>query len=634
MRTAVAAWLASGAACAPMMTASPGMAAPDSPVQAGVEALTGAGAQVTTIGTTFEGRPVHLITIAGEGPVPVGERPAVLIVAGVAGEHLVGTDVALGVASKMAAEQPDLLRDRTLYIVPLVNADAQALVRAGDGLRVATNANAMPADDDQDARIDEDGPDDLDGDGVITTMRVLDPPHWLPATLVADEDDPRILRAPKDGERARYALLVEGVDDDGDGSFNEDGLGGINLDRNFPARWPEHADDAGRYALEAPAARALVDWMLEQDTIGAVIVYGVHDTITKVPTAGKFDQTGRFPQGIEEDDKPLYDAVAEVFKGITGISEAPTGEADGSFHLWSYGVYGAPTFATPVWVRPDQMKREGESAEGGGDGAGAGRAPAPAEAPPPGGMTTADIQAMVADFQNADEARQQELMAEFRAMPEALQQRIMAVAQGGQDPAASEGAAAPEGAPKKRASGDEAKWLAYSDDERDGAGFVNWTSVEHPQLGTVEVGGFVPGFRWNPPAEELDRLIDEQARFAAAVLERLPMVGAEQVTVERLGERVWRVTLTLTNTGAMETVSAIGRKVERVTPIAMRFEGDRDALLAGDRLQRVWSIPGDGGVAVGEWMIAGAAGEEVEISVRSSAAGDRTVTVTLEEVSR
>jgi hypothetical protein len=614
-----------------MLTASPGMAAPDSPVQAGVDALATAGAQVTTIGSTFEGRPIHLITIAGEGPVPSSERPALLIVAGVAGEHLVGTDVALGVARKMASEQPDLLRDRTLYIVPLLNADAQALVRSGEGLRIATNANAMPADDDQDARIDEDGPNDLDGDGVITTMRVLDPPHWLPATLVADEDDPRILRAPKAGERARYALLVEGVDDDADGSFNEDGPGGVNLDRNFPARWPEHADDAGRYPLEAPAARAIADWMLGQDTIGAVIVYGVHDTITKVPTAGKFDRTGSFPQGIEEDDKALYESVGEVFKEITGISEAPAGEADGSFHLWSYGVYGVPTFATPVWVRPDQVKRDGE----GGDGGKAESAPAPqAAAPAPGGMTTADIQAMVAEFQNADEARQQQMMADFRSLPPEVQQRVMAVAQGGQDPAAADAAAAPEGAPKKRASGDDAKWLAYSDEARDGAGFVNWTSVEHPQLGPVEVGGFVPGFRWNPPAEELDRLIDEQARFAAAVLERLPMVGAEAVSVERLGERVWRVTLTLTNTGAMETVSAIGRKAERVTPTVMRFEGERDALLAGDRLQRVWSIPGDGGVAVGEWMIAGAAGDAAEFSVRSSAAGDRTVTVTLEEVSR
>ena len=361
------------------------------------------------------------------------------------------------------------------------------------------------------------------------------------------------------------------------------------------------------------------------------MVYGPHDTVTKVPDAGKFDETGRFPLGIEEGDKPLYDAVSEVFKEITSITAAPNGEGDGSFHRWAYAVYGVPTFATPVWVRPDQ-RGEGDGAAGGENGGGSGGDQG-ADAGPPGGMSTADIQAMVAEFQSADEARQQEMMAEFRSLPPAVQQRVMAVAQGGEDPAASGGAEAPAGAPKKRNAGEEAKWLAYSDEERGGAGFVAWTAAEHPQLGEVEVGGFVPGFRWNPPAEDLDRLIDEQARFATALLERLPMVGPERVTVERLGDRVWRVHVSVENTGAMPTVSAIGKKVERVTPTNFRFEGDEESLLAGDRVQRTWAIPGDGGRAHAEWMLAGEAGDEIEISIRSSAAGDRSVTVTLEEES-
>jgi len=626
MRTVVAAWLAFGAACAPLVTASPGVAAPDSPVASELESV-GEGASVTEIGSTFEGRPVHLVTIAGEGPTPADERPALLIVAGLSGEHLIGTDVAMGIASRMAGEQPELLRDRTLYIVPLVNADAQAIVRAGEGVRRETVANTMPVDDDRDARIDEDGGDDLDGDGVITTMRVLDPPHWLPATLVADEDDPRILRAPEPGERARYALLVEGVDDDGDGVFNEDGAGGVNLDMHFPARWPEHETGAGRYPLDAPSARALADWMLSRDNIAAVMVLGPHDTVTKVPDAGKFDETGRFPQGIEEGDKPLYDAVSEAFGEITSITAAPNGKGDGAFHRWAYAVYGIPTFATPVWVRPDQ-RGEGE-AGGNGDGGEAEQA----EEAPPGGMSTEDIQAMVAEFQSASDDERQALMAEFRSLPQAVQQRVMAVAQGGDDPGAAGEAEAPAGAPKKRNAGEDAKWLAYSDEERDGTGFVEWTAIEHPQLGSVEVGGFVPGFRWNPPAAELDRLIDEQSRFATALLERLPMVGPETVAVERLGERVWRLRVSVENTGAMPTVSAIGEKVERVTPTNFRFEGDEEALLAGDRVQRVWSIAGDGGTAHAEWMLAGEAGDEIEISIRSSAAGDRSVTVTLEEAS-
>jgi len=80
------------------------------------------------------------------------------------------------------------------------------------------------------------------------------------------------------GERAVYALMVEGSDNDGDGKFNEDGIGGsgggIDLDMNFPYRWPEYADGAGAYQLCEPESLALVDWMLKQKSIAAVMVYG------------------------------------------------------------------------------------------------------------------------------------------------------------------------------------------------------------------------------------------------------------------------------------------------------------------------------------------------------------------------
>jgi len=631
MRTFQALWLAAGAACAPLTTASHGLAA-DSPVQAKVDDAAGApGAGVETIGTTFEGRPVHLLTIAGEGQTPPDERPALLIVAGLSGEHLVGTDVALGAARRLAEAHADLLTERTLYVVPLVNADAQRIVRSAEGVRRLTVANSMPTDDDHDARTNEDGPDDLNGDGVITTMRVLDPPAWLPATLVADEDDPRILRAPEEGEIARYALLTEGLDDDGDGAFNEDGPGGVNLDMHFPARWPEHNAGAGAYPLEAPSTRALVDWLYTRDNIAAVIVYGPHDTVTKVPEAGKFDQTGRFPTGVEADDKSLYGGVSEVFKEITGVAEAPAGDPEGAFHHWAYAVYGVPTFATPVWVRPDQVKRDGEDEDGaersrgGGDGG--------AENDEDGAMSTADIQAIVAEFQNADEDQRQELMQRFRDMPESTRQRVMAVFQGQDDPGAPGGGAdAPAGAPKRR--GDESAWLAYSDEEREGEGFVDWAPFDHPQLGEVEIGGFVPGFRATPPEGELDRLVDEQTRFAAVVLERLPRVGPERTHVERVGRRVWRVSVELTNEGAFPTVNASGRKAERVTPINLRFEGERERLLAGDRLQQTWSIPGHGGSTRAEWMVAGSEGDRVEVSLRSSATGERTIRITLREETR
>jgi hypothetical protein len=129
--------------------------------------------------------------------------------------------------------------------------------------------------------------------------------------------------------------MVEGSDNDGDGKFNEDGIGGsgggIDLDMNFPYRWPEYADGAGAYQLCEPESLALVDWMLKQKSIAAVMVYGPGDTLINVPQVGKFDQTQSVPLGIEEGDKAAYEEVSKLYKDATHQTGAPTAEMAGSF---------------------------------------------------------------------------------------------------------------------------------------------------------------------------------------------------------------------------------------------------------------------------------------------------------------
>src|SRR5690606_12609400 len=103
----------------------------------------------------------------------------------------------------------------------------------------------------RDGLIDEDPPEDLDGDGVIYQMR------WRPrndderkrANMIADPRDPsgRLLRRVEDG-KGEWLVASEGIDNDGDGRFNEDGIGGLDLHRNYPENWrPDTGgDDTGR----------------------------------------------------------------------------------------------------------------------------------------------------------------------------------------------------------------------------------------------------------------------------------------------------------------------------------------------------------------------------------------------------
>lgn len=627
-------WAASLSACAATsLTAAPTASELDRQVRE-LDRANRSLMETMTLGQSREGRPVHLIRLGAEGNRADGpdDRPALLIVAGANADHQVGTDVALGLAQSLVADHADLLERTTVYIVPRLNPDGAALHLEGNGPRRSFSRTTAPDDADGDGRIDEDGPDDVNGDGVITMMRVKNPPSWMTPTLVADADEPRLMRAPKpeEGEIAEYVLLVESRDADGDGAFGEDGLGGVELDMNFMHQWPEHADGAGDYPLSSPEALALARWMLDRPNIAATLVFGPHDTLVKIPDAGKMDITGEAPVGIENGDKAIYEKVSEVFKEITKMKAAPGADSKGAFHAWAYAQYGVPSFSTPVWVRPDQLESEKKE---GGDSASTEAAPAnrsgggDADAPS-GAPTTAEIQAMVAEFQAADAARQQEMMAQARSMDPVTRRRVMAVAQGLPDPGAGDSGGSRR---KSKADENDIAWLKYSDDERDGAGFIEWTTFEHPQLGTVEIGGFVPGFKVNPPEDEIDRLVQEQTAFAMELMNRLPRLSIGSPTVEAVGRGVWRVSIEATNAGSFPTMLAIAEKVRRVPGMTMLLDIDESRILAGDKMQQQRRIDGSGGKARAEWLITGSAGDAFDIVVRSPAIGERRVTVNLND---
>lgn len=616
---------------------------------------------LTQIGTSRGGRPIHLVTISGS--TDPDAQPAVLIVAGINGEHLVGIDVALGVAESLADADTDLLDHATIYVVPCLNPDSAAFHADPSAPRMSFGRTFSPDDADRDRRIDEDGPLDLNGDGIISMMRIKDPgPEFdLQATRIADADEPRLMREPDadKGEIADYAVLVEGRDQDGDGSIAEDGVGGVDLDMNFPYRWPEFADGAGWTSLSEPESKALVDWMLARTNIVMAVSYGPADTLVTIPKAGAMDETGQISKGIEKDDKLVYEEIAEVFKEITGMTAAPTHDSAGSFRGWAYAYMGVYSFSTPIWVRPDQIKRaedkdsdaadedaaEGEAEENDDDGEETdpfaelikqGATPRIAE------MLTAspaERQQMMGEFMSMSQEDQQAEMAAFGAMPAAMQARAQAVMQGGEDPGPSEpeetsepdNSAEKKGKDKKKKKSEDAKWLAYADER--GEGFIEWTAFDHPDLGPVELGGFVPGFKFSPPDGELPRLVDEQAQFITALLERLPKIEVSGVTVEDRGGGIWQISMRVTNAGKLPTRAASGVKARRLAPLRIELDLPDERVIAGNRRRLSQSLA-PGGHLDARWLILAEPGESITIGVLSIELGDQTITATMQEDDR
>jgi len=588
------------------------------------------------IGLTANDQPIYVYRISG-GEGDPDAKPGLLIVAGIDGRHTSGPAIARELVG--AIEREADLTNATVYVIPRLNRDAQDR----DDTTAAVPGGTRTAEDaDRDGRLDEDGPRDLNGDGVVTMMRSTEPSpkYGVELTHVVDPDQPRLMRRvdASKGEVATHALLPEASDQDGDGRMSEDGVGGVDLNKNFPYRWAEFGNDIGAYPLSEPESKALATWLLGRPNIVAAIVYGPHDTIINVPSAGGYDHTGRVPTGLERADKEVMDRLSEAYKEATKLKEPEKASLEGSFAGWAYAHLGLVTIATNPWQRPEPPKEEGEQeAEGKLDEPPA-EGPAPDE--PPFVMigdyklvlTQDAIQGALAETQGLSEAEQAERMEAFQALPVDTQQRIMTIAQGAPDPMAEQEQPEPQRpsrTPRKTGKeSDDAKWLAYAD--RVGYGYVDWQPFDHPQLGSVEIGGFVPGFTMNAPEDAIDGIVEAQAHFIEQLIAMMPRVMIDDPVIEQVSTGVWRVSITVRNDGDLPTRTALGVKARRLTPFVLALDLPQDRLVSGSAINRTDSIaPGE--TMRAEWLVLADDGSTLSAQFRSEEFGTTDIEIELAE---
>lgn len=633
-------------------------------------------AEVEVIGTSVQGRDIHALTLSAADD-PSG-RPAILIVAGLDGRHMVGSETAVRVARRLVDQHADLLNDYTFYVIARVNPDGamQNLGRVNAGYV----GNLTDVDADRDRALNENGPEDLNGDGVITQMRRANPPLDDRAEYMADPAEPRLLKKPDadKGETAMYSVYIEGVDTDDDGKIAEDGIGYVDLDKNFMHEWPEYDRDSGRYPLSEPEAMALAKFVLAHENIVAAVTYGRHDNLVNKPDSKGRGVSGQEPKVIDAGDASIYEEIGKLYKETTEQKRADQRDTAGSFVAWLYAQRGVPSFASTVWGRPEVKKEEGE-ADGEGEGREAkkeepakpqaaevgddpvtgiwrGKANVPdmgemeitldlalgnedaitgsletmMGSAPVEGKRAGDALSLVADF-GPDMA----LPMEFVIDGDTLSGTITGPEGGVIDASATRISGEDEGGAGegngKAADEDAAEWLKYSDAARNGAGFVEWAEYDHPTLGTVEIGGFVPGFRMNPPADELDGLAEKQTEFIAKMTGKLPILRIEGPEVKRLASGLYEIHLAVVNDGYLPTKTAMARKARSIMPTVVRLSVPVDDIVAGDRVDRIWGLDGSGGRSVQNWIVRVGDGEEISVTILNTQFGDRTVTFKAEE---
>jgi len=308
--------------------------------------------QLKSLGKTAGGHDIWLLTL-GKGES--AKHPAIAILGGVDGRHLLGVEMAMGVAENLLA-QPGIdavLSENTYYIFPNVNPDATSQYFAP--LRYERTLNGRSTDNDRDGTVGEDPFEDLNNDKMITKMRVESPK----GTHIESSIDPRILvpANPAKGETGKYLLLSEGIDNDKDGLFNEDGEGGVNFNKNFTFMYKNFQPEGGDWAVSEVESKAVADFLYDAFNVHTVLSFSLHNNLSKPVRALSTRNTGFGPEN--GDDSGINSYVSTLYnQSVPGMANAVGLPAEGGeFHTWGYQHYGRYSFATSAWY-PVTTNRE------------------------------------------------------------------------------------------------------------------------------------------------------------------------------------------------------------------------------------------------------------------------------------
>lgn len=326
-------------------------------------------AKVKSIGKSYKGKEMWLITVSNFSKGDPNKKPAMYIDGNIHSNEIQGAEVALYTAwyvTEMYAANDwihKLLDEKTLYIVPTINPDARDHFIHQPNTPSSPRSGLVPRDDDGDGQIDEDTYDDLDDDGNITQMRIKDPNgRW-----VADPVDPRIMLPAKPDQPGQYTLLGnEGIDNDGDGLVNEDGPGSYDPNRDWGWNWaPRYVQGgADHYPFVFPENRCVSEFVLAHPNIaaaqsfhnnGGMILRGP-GAQTDLRTYSPLDiQTYDFLGKLGEEMLPGYRYIV-IYKDLYTVYG---GEID-----WFYGARGIVTFSNELWTNFDYFRRQREEGEG------------------------------------------------------------------------------------------------------------------------------------------------------------------------------------------------------------------------------------------------------------------------------
>lgn len=103
--------------------------------------------------------------------------------------------------------------------------------------------------------------------------------------------------------------------------------------------------------------------------------------------------------------------------------------------------------------------------------------------------------------------------------------------------------------------------------------YIDWTSFEHPQFGTVEMGGWKKTHGRVPPRFMNEELCHRNMAFSLYQADEMPMMMGGEATVEALGGNIFRVRVDFMNPKLTPTILAKAAENNVVRPDLLTVEG-------------------------------------------------------------
>ncbi len=316
------------------------------------------------IGRSFEGRPILQMTLTNKKTGSDTDKPAAFFEGNRHSGEVTSAESVMWLMQYLLESYgkdqviTHLIDSKTFYLRPVNNPDGHNLYMH---TAQSNRSTTKPYDSDGDGLLDEDGPDDLDGDGMILQMRWKDSEN---GNYIVDPADPsgRLMKSVPAGQ-GTHRMASEGLDNDGDGRVNEDGIGGLDLHRNYPENWrPMPGDEAtgrgwtqggaGEYPLSEVETRAVFTWLITHPNI-----YVVNSMDTSVPMHLRPPSTSASEDRMYPEDLNWYKIFDALGKQITGYARAGDVYNDygGGSPLFGHGpdfgywYFGAIWYGDELW---------------------------------------------------------------------------------------------------------------------------------------------------------------------------------------------------------------------------------------------------------------------------------------------